>query len=108
MRSVGIKYCGGCNPQIERSEIVDRLTRLFPEDWLLERGEPADRWDIVILVCGCPVACLDRPETRGLARNYILISGSMVDFRPVPKERLVAVTVQRLQELVSCGKGEFP
>jgi hypothetical protein len=106
MKVIGVKYCGGCNPEIHRQELVDDLTRLFSEDCSLETGEPSEPWDIAILVCGCPVACLDRPETRALARNSILVSGSMVDLRPVPMERLATVVAEKLQELASCGKGE--
>lgn len=106
MKAIGVKYCGGCNPEIHRSELVENLTRLFPDDYLLETGEPSEPWEVAILVCGCPVACLDRPETRALAQNWLLVSGSMVDLRPVPTEQLATVVAEKLQELVSCGKGE--
>lgn len=106
MKQIGVKYCGGCNPEIHRRELVDDLALLFSEDWGLETGDPSEPWDIAILVCGCPVACLDRPETRALARKWVLVSGSMVDLDPVPTERLATVVAEKLQELVSCGKGE--
>ena len=106
MKQIGVNYCGGCNPEIHRREFVDDLTRLLSEDCGLEIGEPPEPWDIAILVCGCPVACLDRPETRALARKWVLASGSMVDLHSVPMERLATVLVEKQRELVSCGKGE--
>ncbi|MGA2404809.1 MAG: hypothetical protein ABSG91_24420, partial [Syntrophobacteraceae bacterium] len=32
MRCVGVKYCGGCNPQIERSRFVDELKKKLARD----------------------------------------------------------------------------
>jgi len=104
MKAIGVKYCGGCNPEIHRTELIDNLRGLISGDFILETNEPSDPWDIAILVCGCPVACLDRPETRALARHWVLVSGSMVDLHPVPAERLATVISEKLQELVSCGK----
>lgn len=103
---IGVKYCGGCNPEIDRRELIEGLARLLPDDQRLETGQPSEQWEIAILVCGCPVACLDRPEARGLARKSVLVSGCMVDFHPVPMDQLVTVAAERLQEIVSCWEGD--
>jgi hypothetical protein len=103
MKRIGVKYCGGCNPQIHRTELVDEVTRLLSKDCNLETGEPSGQWDAEILVCGCVVACSDRPEVRELARHWVLVSGSMVDFHPVPLEALAAIAAERLRRLVFCG-----
>jgi hypothetical protein len=106
MKTIGVKYCGGCNPEIQRTELVNSLTRLLAEDFRLDTGEASERWEVAILVCGCPVACLDRPDTRALAQNCVVIGGSIVDSRPVPREQLTTVIVEKLQRLLACSKGE--
>ena len=59
--------------------------------------QAANQWEKAILVCGCPVACADRPEVRDLARHWILISGPMIDLELVPEEKMAAVVVRKIQ-----------
>ena len=51
---IGVKYCGGCNPRFERSSIVGRLRRDFPNAEIASalHGPAA----VIALVCGCPAA----------------------------------------------------
>ena len=100
-KTIGIKYCGGCNPEIRRSELIQSLKRLLADDWSLDSGEPSEPWDVAILVCGCPTACLDRPEIRTLARTCVLVSGSNVDHYTVPVEHLAATIAEKLRGLLS-------
>ena len=57
---LAVKFCGGCNPMIERGE-VDRRVR--------EELGPEMRWvpweeesDLVLIINGCPTACAERAE----------------------------------------------
>jgi hypothetical protein len=106
MLRIGVKYCGGCNPEIHRSKLVEQVARLLGKDCCLETGRSIERWELAIVVCGCGAACLDRPETRDFARNVVLVSGSMVDWHAVPLDRLATCVVERLQELICYGEGE--
>lgn len=108
MKVVGIKYCGGCNPEIDRPGLVERVAELLSGECVLETGEPSEPWDVAIFVCGCPTACLDRRKSGALASKCILVSGSMVDARPVPAHRLAAAVIEKLRELGSCSKGVSP
>lgn len=89
MKKIDIKYCGGCNPQIDRGKVVREL-----EDRLRGRievitGRPATEWEIGILVCGCASACVDRPEIIGEAAGpCIVVSGAMVDLQPVAEAEI--------------------
>lgn len=67
---VGIKYCGGCNPHYERSEIAKRLRQDFP-DLDLVRADAPDV-DIVAVVCGCPVACASHEELHANLAKIVL------------------------------------
>lgn len=58
MIRVGIKYCGGCNPEYDRAALVEMLKRR-----LAGRVEfvayDAGNVDKVLAVEGCPTACAD-------------------------------------------------
>jgi hypothetical protein len=107
MKRIGVKYCGGCNPQICRTELIEAISGLLSEDCSFETGLPSGQWDAAILVCGCTVACCDRPEIRNLARNWVLVSGLLLDLHPVPVERLATDAADKLNRLVSGRQGEI-
>jgi 3-hydroxyacyl-[acyl-carrier-protein] dehydratase len=97
MGLIGLKYCGGCNPVIDRAALVQEVERLLPEGWTLITEGQADPWQRALLVCGCPVACADRAEVRGLAGQWILISGAMVDREMVPEDHLATVIIGKIK-----------
>jgi hypothetical protein len=35
---IGIKYCGGCNPQINRFGLVQEIEKLLPPDCIKEKS----------------------------------------------------------------------
>ncbi len=58
IRSIGLKYCGGCNPRYDRVETVRRIRdelggtiRFVPPD------DPGV--DSILAVMGCETACAD-------------------------------------------------
>ncbi len=53
MRRMGVKFCGGCNPQIERTRFVDELKKKLPEDLCLTHSDNTEKWELGIMVCGC-------------------------------------------------------
>jgi 3-hydroxyacyl-[acyl-carrier-protein] dehydratase len=98
MKLIGIKYCGGCNPHIDRTKLVQEIEKLLPSEFIFTT-ESSSPWDIGILVCGCPTACADKPDVRDLARKWIVIAGESIDLDNMPKEKLVAIVVQKLKKL---------
>jgi len=99
MKTMGIKFCGGCNPLIERSEVANELKSILPEGFTFDSDDPSRRWDIGILICGCPTACADRPEHRSLAAAWILVSGPMVDRHSVSVENIARSIVDKLEAM---------
>jgi len=97
MGLIGIKYCGGCNPQINRSGLVQDVENLLPPDCRFVTDHTMNRWEMAILVCGCPTACADRPAVRSLALQWIRVAGATVDLDPVPKSDMADVIVRRIQ-----------
>ena len=97
--SIGIKYCGGCNPLIDRAKVVGEIGKALPPEYCLTTEPYSNPWDIGIMVCGCSSACVDKPEIRKLARQWILVAGKSVDLENVPEEKLAAITAEKIRKL---------
>lgn len=60
--TVGIRYCGGCNPRYDRVAAVKALERRFPQIAFV----PADpRQTLNLLICGCSAQCVSRDDLHG-------------------------------------------
>lgn len=99
MDLIGIKYCGGCNPVINRSELVEEIEKLLSPGYSLVTDGPTNQWQLAILICGCPIACADNPTLRRMAKHWIRVGGSTVDLEIVPQDRMAGMVVQRTQKL---------
>ncbi|MBI4766135.1 MAG: hypothetical protein HY787_16305 [Deltaproteobacteria bacterium] len=97
MNLIGLKYCGGCNPVIDRAALVQEVEKLLPAGWKLVTERQADPWERALLVCGCPVACANRAEVKGLAGQWVLISGPMVDREMVPEDQMATIILQKIE-----------
>ena len=53
---IGIRYCGGCNPNYERVEVVERVQSRMKERFLFLRYDQKDV-DVLISINGCLRAC---------------------------------------------------
>lgn len=102
MLAIGLRYCGGCNPQIDRSGIVNDLrenlrTMGLEADLIPEGEKPVD---VVLLVNGCRHACLEKeyPES-GRGCPVISLRGEMVDDQDVAEGDIVKVLIARLGSL---------
>jgi hypothetical protein len=58
MLKVGIKYCGGCNPDYDRVALVKQLESRLQGKVEFVSHENADL-DLVLAVEGCKTACAD-------------------------------------------------
>ena len=94
----GIKYCGGCNPHIDRAGLVREIEKLLPEGHSLATDKPPTPWETAILVCGCPIACADCPDVRGMAKHWIRVGGTTVDLESVPEDKMARVIIEKLKD----------
>ena len=99
MFTIGVRYCGGCNPQIDRSRIVmdlrGGLKKIGVEvDITTEKERPVD---MVLLVSGCKHACLDAKQVESdRGRPVISVRGEMVDDQYVEEDDIVKILIQRI------------
>lgn len=68
--TVLIRYCGGCNPRYDRTEIVRRLKERFPG--LLFSYDKEERCEAAVIVCGCSSACADHVGYNGIYGKMII------------------------------------
>jgi len=97
MMLIGIKYCGGCNPVIDRARLVEKIKKLLPDEFSLVTDQSTNQWDIGILICGCLTACADKPDFKNLARKWIVIAGNSVDRVTAPELELAEIVVCKLK-----------
>lgn len=67
---IGIKYCGGCNPQYNRSEWVKALMEEF-SDVTFETASKDKYYDVVLIVNGCNSACASHEELKGKEKLFV-------------------------------------
>jgi len=102
MIAIGLRYCGGCNPQIDRSRIVndlrENLNAMGLEVDLVPEGEKPV--DVILLVNGCRHACREKeyPES-GRGGPVISLRGEMVDDQYVAEGDIVKILIARLGPL---------
>jgi len=62
---IGVKYCGGCNPQYDRVELVKKTANQLKDKADLVSAQAKDI-DMGLAVQGCPTACADLSSFQGL------------------------------------------
>jgi hypothetical protein len=102
MLSIGIRYCGGCNPQIDRSAVITRLKEAVQKrgmavDFTADRQRSVD---LVLLINGCIHACLEEAYLKeGHTTSYISVKGEMVDDSFIAEERIPEFLSERICDL---------
>jgi hypothetical protein len=99
MNLIGIKYCGGCNPHIDRKKLIQEIEKLLPPEYSLTTKTSFTPWDIGVMVCGCPTACADKPEFKIIARKWIVVAGNSVDLNNAPEEILANIVTIKITKL---------
>ena len=100
MRKLAVKYCGGCNPSIDRTELAGKLAVLLAErnaDWKLVALKD-NAYDAVLLVNGCPVGCVQKQFLHE-TRPVILVAGESIQREKIVEGALAEKVVEELLRL---------
>jgi hypothetical protein len=62
---IGVKYCGGCNPEYDRVSLVKDIEKRLKNDAQFVSWQSEDI-DLLLVVCGCRTACVDLSPFEGL------------------------------------------
>jgi hypothetical protein len=102
MPSIGLKYCGGCNPQINRSKIaMDLKESLENKDLKCTISTDSQKaYDVHLLINGCMHACLEEEYKRShYGGRIISVKGEMVDDLPMPEEVIPKFLLEKIIDL---------
>src|SRR5512136_1321738 len=97
MKPIVVKYCGGCNPLIDRPGLVREIEKLLHPDVQLITDMTSSPWEIGILVCGCPIACVDRSDIRDISKRWIRVGGATVDLDSLHEDSMAASIVEKIR-----------
>jgi hypothetical protein len=63
--TVGVKYCGGCNPEYDRVAVVRRIEKSLKDKAEFVRPE-SNGVGLILAVEGCSTACADLSAFQGM------------------------------------------
>ena len=102
MAEIGIKYCGGCNPLIDRARLAKDIENMLGPGYKLVRVPAQSTLEIALLICGCETTCAEGPDVtgpEGQARTWIIIGGPAVDRAHIPEKEMARAIVEKLRAL---------
>lgn len=88
---VGIKFCGNCNPHKDMPKLLRSLILLAAEIQFVRWQEQP--FDVLLILCGCPVDCASRPEFDG---PCVVVTSESVDRCLVSDDELPVRTIAAL------------
>ncbi len=97
MNIIGIKYCGGCNPVIDRQRLVQVLEKMLPPGFKLATNEPPQDWSMGVSLCGCPTACAEITTAGSPIGKWICIGGETIDLVSVREEEMAGKVVEKIK-----------
>jgi 4-hydroxybutyrate CoA-transferase len=74
---VGVKYCGGCNPNYDRKKIVNTVETQLGIKAVLYNEEEIP--DIALVVCGCSAECLKADKFVSKYRTMLINSPEQIE-----------------------------
>ena len=98
---IAVKYCGNCNPEIDAPRIIGQWTNTLRNDEIAYYPEGKRPADLLVMICGCRKACIDRAEVRAMGRQIILIKGKRMEglsFGEVELTRRLIQSVESIRE----------
>lgn len=98
---IKIKYCGGCNPEIERGNVVKKFRELVAESPFKNKILFDEGNDILIKINGCPHACLDEEvELDKHCRHTISVKGKTIDYTLFEEKNLPGALFDKIKEII--------
>ena len=56
--TIGVKFCGGCNPMYDRGKLFEKTKEAYP-DHTFEMADDTRKYETLLVICGCERACAD-------------------------------------------------
>jgi len=91
-----IKYCGGCNPSINRRKLVNEVLNLLKSCTVVEIT--LENADVGLVVGGCSVCCINIDEVKDRASELVVVGGTLVDYVNIPPDQQTNKIMQQVLE----------
>lgn len=85
---IRLKYCGGCNTIINRKKLADEVLNYLETKDKVEITR--DEADVALIICGCPVGCVDLENIKNHTGKLILVSGTNVNYLHIAPDQMVS------------------
>jgi hypothetical protein len=93
--TVGIQFCGGCNPRIDRGQVALALQQaLSDEGFEVVFNSPGA--DIVIFLSGCMSECAFKYNPKD--PPYVTVAATTVDGVEAPEDRIVPEVLMKVRQ----------
>ncbi len=73
--TIGVKFCGGCNPMYDRGKLFEKTKEAYP-DHTFEVADDTKKYETLLVICGCERVCAD--TTRYIYEREIRVSADSV------------------------------
>jgi hypothetical protein len=96
---IAVKYCGNCNPEINSPRIIGQWMKTLENDEITFHPGGETPADLLIIMCGCRKACVDRREVRTMGRQVIVIKGKWMDSLSLSENELGHQLLRRVESV---------
>ncbi len=101
---IAVKYCGGCNPGIERGELVFQLAQSIQAEqlgWSLVSFHD-EEYDCLVVINGCAVGCAGKQfEAGNKAGNkpVLIVAGESLQHKRVAEKDLPREIIRKILQV---------
>ena len=94
-----MKFCGGCNPQVDRKSIYSSVNKLLKQSNIeFVRVNDFKEANVVFLINGCAHACLEYDYSH-LGDKFVSIQGDMFNYKTFDTTQLPYVVYYEIIKL---------
>jgi hypothetical protein len=91
-----IKYCGGCNPSINRKKLVNEVINMLKSYTAVEITK--ENADVGLMVGGGSVCCINIDQVKDQASEVVVVGGNLVDYTQVSPDQQTTKVMQQILE----------
>lgn len=94
-KEISIKFCGGCNPRINRGQVAQEVREILARSGYAVSFNRLDV-DFVIYMSGCSANCARRYSD--MHKPHVAVSGTAIDCMTTDETQLVNEIINRVRD----------
>jgi hypothetical protein len=96
MKKVRVKFCGGCNPHIDRGKVYRKIRELLDGEGFQFTVEEEHQADLLLLIDGCPTSC-NSTESEIAESLVVRIAGESVNMEKIKESDIAGEAVKAIR-----------